>query len=98
MFTIACTIYLTNTLYISHIYKCIGFWAPTKVKDFFDSRSDELWCEEQPTRLAHRNLTKFIFQSGGILRQPTKFRPRKINLGEQGKTHGVLGEADPANR
>jgi len=24
--------------------------------------------------------------------------PRKINLGEQGKTLGVLGEADPANR
>jgi hypothetical protein len=48
--------------------------------------------------IEHRNLTKFIFQSGGILRQPTKFRPRKINLGEQGKTLGVLGEADPANR
>jgi len=25
-------------------------------------------------------------------------RPPKFNLGEQGKTLGVLGEADPANR
>ena len=31
-------------------------------------------------------------------RKPRARFPREQNLGEQGKTLGVLGEADPANR
>ena len=38
------------------------------------------------------------FSEMGEAEETRSLDPRKINLGEQGKTLGVLGEADPANR
>jgi len=43
-------------------------------------------------------LNEVYFSEMGEAEATHSRDPRKINLGEQGKTLGVLGEADPANR